>query len=735
MRFRWPAILILAVLWLGAALALRQCGNSPWPRGEAATATYFTSFSTQIKSLDPSTANFTHESAVIDNIVEAPVAYHYLHRPYRLVPQLLAELPAPQYFDREGRPLQGDPPADQVARTEYRLRLKPGIRFQPHPCFNPDARPLVRHPAVPADFGPAATRELTAEDLKTALVRLCDPRVASTMYSTFAGFLAGMRECAETIREATAAEVARRLAAGESAADLEAAPSLPDYRKIPLAACRIEDPRTLVLVLTRKYPQALYWLAMHYFAPIPFEALQFYRRPDVRAAGLSWANWPVGTGPYMLEEADFNRRIVLVRNPNFHEMRYPAEGAPGDREAGLLEDAGKTLPLTPRVVMNYERETIPNWIKFQQGYYDNSGIPTDMFDNAVAMTPGSGELKLSPEMERLGTRLTSTVPPITYYFAFNLLDPVVGGLAPERRKLRQALAIALDPQEYIALFRNGNGIAAESIIPPGLFGGSIPPGHFNTRLGLWDAAANSVRRRPISEARRLLAEAGYPGGVDPRTGEPLVIHLDHAAAGSPDFKNRFRWLASRFRLLGVELEERPTDLNRNREKLKLGNWQMLAERGWVADYPDPENFLFLFHSANAHVATGGKGPNYTNYANPNFDRLFRQLETMPDSPERLALIRQAHAILAEDCPEIWLMHPVNTILTHRWLHNYKPSGIAYDTIQYLRVDPKARADAQRDWNRPRTWPVWLALALLTIVALKPRKHTDTPTHRNDGMPK
>ncbi len=704
-------LLLLLLIWLG----LRSCGNSPWQRGAAAENTYFTSYSAQIRSLDPTTATFQHELTIVCNVVETPLAYHYLIRPYKLIPQLLTQVPTPTYYDKSGQVLPADADSAQVARAEYILRVSPDIRYQPHPAFAPDSRPLTKQPTTPGEFGPAGTREVTAADLKTALVRLSDPRLASAGYSTFRGFIAGLDRCSQEVAAAVTALNNQRLAAGESEAELQRRPSVPNYADVPLEGCQVLDKYTLRITLTRKYPQFAYWLATPYMAPIPQEALDFYHRKEVHAAGLTWGGWPVGCGPYMLEVADTNTRVILRRNPNYRECRYPSEGAAEDAANGLLADAGKLLPFIDRVVFNYERESIPNWIQFQQGYYDNSGIPNDMFDSAVTMQPGSGELRLSDEMAKRGLKMVSTVPPISYYFAFNMRDPVVGGLTPQARALRQALSMVIDTNEYITIFKNGNGLAAEGIIPPGLFGEPAPPEFMNTVLHEWDDVEKKSHRKSLSTARQLMAEAGYPGGISPQTGAPLTIHLDHAAAGLPDFKNRFQWLAARFKLLGVELAERPTDLNRSREKLTTGNWQFLFERGWVADYPDPENFLFLFHSVNGHVAT--KGPNYSNYNSPEFDVVFRQLETMPNSPARLQLIHKAQAILSKDAPVIWDYHPINTTLIHRWLYNYKPIGIANDTIKYLRIDPAERVRAQRDWNRPITWPLMLVAAVLLLAAL------------------
>ncbi len=716
-QFPWKNLLAAALVWGGVLALLQTCDNNPWEDGAAAQNTLFTTISSEIRSLDPAASNYTHEFAILDNVVEAPLAYHYLKRPYTLLPMLLEELPVPVFYDQEGRVLPGDPPPEQVARTEYTLRLRPGISYQPHPCFHPESRPLAERPGSPWDFGPVASREVTAQDFQTSLVRLCDPRSGCTVFGQLDTFLLGLGETREAVAREIQVLDQKRREAGESPEELEAFPSLPEYHQIPCPAIRILDRYTFQYTLSRKYPQFLYWLAMHYFAPVPREALVFFQRPEAREAGLRFANWPVGCGPFLLKECDLNFRIVLERNPLYHDFRYPEEGTPEDVREGRLQDAGQRLPFLDQVIFHWEPESLPAWTKFTQGYYDFSGLPADMFDQALSLPPGGGELGLSPEMAERGISMTTSVPPITYYYAFNFRDPVVGGLGERQRLLRQAISIVLDSSQFIQIFRNGNGVPAESIIPPGIFGAANPPEGLNHFVNQWDGQHS--RRLALAEARQRLAQAGYPGGVDQKTGNPLVLYLDHAAAGQPDFKSRFRWLQDHLGQLGIRLEERGFDLNRSRQRISQGNWQFLYGRGWVGDYPDPENFLMLYASRNGHVEY--HGPNYANYSNPEYDRCFQTLETMEDSPERLALIRQATEILARDAPVVWDFHPRNLALVHPWLHNFQPQTIAYDTLKYLRLEPERRTRCQREWNRPRKWPVLALLALFTIPLLLPRR--------------
>jgi ABC-type oligopeptide transport system substrate-binding subunit len=184
------------------------------------------------------------------------------------------------------------------------------------------------------------------------------------------------------------------------------------------------------------------------------------------------------------------------------------------------------------------------------------------------------------------------------------------------RKLRQAIAIAVDFEEFVSIFANGRGIAAQSPIPPGIFG--FRDGEACINRVVYDWVDGQPKRKSILEAKRLLAEAVYPGGVDEKTRQPLVINLDTTATGVGN-KSRLDWMRKQFDKIGVQLVVRSTDYNRFQDKIRRGDVQMFYY-GWNADYPDPENFLFLLHGEQGKVAKGGE--NAANYSNPEYDRLF-----------------------------------------------------------------------------------------------------------------
>ena len=145
--------------------------------------------------------------------------------------------------------------------------------------------------------------------------------------------------------------------------------------------------------------------------------------------------------------------MVLERNPNFHGEAYPSKGEPGDKQAGLLIDAGKPLPFVDKVVFSLEKESIPYWNKFLQGYFDTSGITSDSFDQSVELN-SQGEFGLTDEMKEKNINLSSAVQPSLFYLGFNMRDPVVGGDSERARLLRRAISIAVDYDEFISIFKN-----------------------------------------------------------------------------------------------------------------------------------------------------------------------------------------------------------------------------------------------------------------------------------------
>jgi oligopeptide transport system substrate-binding protein len=692
---RRQAAAVLAITGLLAG-GCREIWNDPYPRSERGQNILYSAFSERPKHLDPAVAYTEDEYNFIAQIYEPPLQYHYLERPYRLIPATLTEVPKARHYDAAGQELPADAPPAVVARSVYELHLQPGLRFQPHPAFNgrlPSAAEIAKAETV-SDFGPAKWREVVADDYIYAMKRLVHPKLHSPIGGMMAEHIVGLKELEAALQAAVKKDP-------EAWLDLDA---------FPLAGVEKVDALTYRVSLKGKYPQFLYWLAMPFFAPIPREVDRLYAQPGMREKNFSLDWFPVGSGPYMLTENNPNSRMVLDRNPNFRHETYPETGEPGDREAGLLGDAGKPLPFIDKAIFTREKEAIPYWNKFLQGYYDASGISSDSFDQAVRIGSG-GDVTLTEEMQKKGIRLLTSVRASTYYMGFNMNDPTVGGLNEKRRKLRQAISIAIDQEEFINIFMNGRGVPAMGALPPGIFGFEDGEAGINPVLYDWDARSREARRKSVEVAKRLLAEAGYPNGRDAISGEPLVINLDTTSGGMGD-KARNDWLTRQFQKIDVQLIVRSTDFNRFQEKVRKGAVQ-LYYLGWNADYPDPENFFFLLYGPESKVKKGGE--NASNYESPEFDRLFERMKNMDNTPERLAIIRQITGLLQKDAPWIWGFHPKAYALGHAWLGNRKPNNIANNTLKYQRVDAATRQERRDEWNKPVRWPLFAMLAFLVAV--------------------
>jgi hypothetical protein len=193
-----------------------------------------------------------------------------------------------------------------------------------------------------------------------------------------------------------------------------------DLDSFPLSGVEKVDRHTWRIRIKGKYPQFAYWLAMPFFAPVPREVERFFAQPGMAAKNLTLDWWPVGTGPYMLSKTIRIAAWCCRAIPIFTARPIPAK-AKRATGAGLLADCGKPLPFIDQAVFTREKEAIPYWNKFLQGYYDASGISSDSFDQAVRVNVG-GDVALTDEMRDKGIRLLTSVKTSTFYMGFNMLD-------------------------------------------------------------------------------------------------------------------------------------------------------------------------------------------------------------------------------------------------------------------------------------------------------------------------
>ncbi|NOR81587.1 MAG: peptide ABC transporter substrate-binding protein, partial [Methyloprofundus sp.] len=551
--------LFIIFSYLNLSACNEQVLNNPYPASsEKNQSVLYSSFSERPRHLDPAKSYSSNEYAFIGQIYEPPFQYHFLKRPYELEPLIATKMPEIIYLDSSEKVLTQDAAADNIAFSDYIIEIKPQIKFQPHPALaiNEQGKYLYHQLTSEqlakisqlGDFRQTGTRELTAADYVHQIKRLVHPQISSPIAELMKQYIVGLGDYAEKIKE-------------------QPRTALKDYA---MSGVEVIDKYHYKIRIKGKYPQFIYWLAMPFFAPMPWEADAFYSQQALIDKNITLDWQPLGTGAYMLEENNPNLRMVMLKNPNYHAAFYPDAGEPDDKVKGLLNDAGRKLPFIDKAIYKLEKENIPYWNKFLQGYYDASGIASDSFDQAVQFT-GDGELGLTQAMQNKGIQLQTVVTSSIAFVGFNMLDTVVGGDSDRARKLRRAISIAIDYEEYISIFMNGRGVAAQGVIPPEIFG--FIPGEQGINPYVYEWDNKQARRKSITAALQLMQQAGYANGVDSNTGKALILYLDTAASG-PDDRARLNWFRKQFAKLGIQIVIRATDYNRFQQKMLNGNAQI-----------------------------------------------------------------------------------------------------------------------------------------------------------------
>ena len=259
---RWAAVTALAA-------GVAACSNNPYPAELMSSNTLVYTFDERSpRYLDPVASYSNPESAY---------TYHYLKRPYELIPKVAMQVVAPVFLDANGQRLPDDAPAERIAESVYDVPIRPGVMYQPHPAFAKDAQGRYRyhtdHSLSRAELGgrrspwqfEQGTRELVAEDFVYALKRHATTRIEAPVYAVFAEYVIGLKQYGELIKREDA-----KLLAGLPE-DLQDKPFL-DFRRWPLAGAQAIDRYTVRIRLKGKYPQWRYWMAMPFTAPLPWEA-------------------------------------------------------------------------------------------------------------------------------------------------------------------------------------------------------------------------------------------------------------------------------------------------------------------------------------------------------------------------------------------------------------------------------------------------------------------------------
>ena len=551
---------------------------------------------------DPARVGDTRSLRITAHIFETLLEFDPLARPVKLRPRTALALPESSDDFRV-----------------WTVRIKPGIRFTDHPAFG--GRP----------------RELVAADCAYSLRRLADPAVKSPGWS--AAEQIGIAGLAALRREA----VERRQPF--------------DYDR-PIPGLQVLDRHTLRFVLDAGRPRFAQWLASAATATVAREVIE--------AHGELSMQHPVGTGPFRLAEWRRASRIVLERNPQFREMRYDAEPAPGDAQgqAILARLKGRRLPMIDRVEIDVIDEKQPTWLAFLNGEHDWIELPDGFLP--VAMPGG----RLAPHLARRGVRAERAVLPATYYTMFNMLDPLVGGYTPERVALRRAIALGIDVQREVELLRHGAAVVAQSPVAVHLSG--YVPG--------WKSEMSDYSP---ARARALLDLYGWrdrdgDGWRETPEGRPFVLEMGTQPSQET---RRFDELMERdMTALGLRVEFRAAQWSEQYKAARAGRLMMWSVSG-RASAPDGIEGLLRYDGAAAG------GINLSRFDLPEMNATIARLAALPDGPEREALFDHAKRLTVAWMPYKLRTHMASTALTQPWVVGFRRPLFWNNWFESVDIEP------------------------------------------------
>ena len=403
-----PRVLTCATLAWAAAIGAATAADAPAQVSPPAVGQKVLRYAFPVAEtgFDPAQISDLFSRTVTAGIVEAPLAFDYLARPFRMKPNTVEALPE----------ISAD-------FTRFTFRVKPGIFFSDDPAFK------------------GIKRELTAQDYVYTLKRHYDPKLKSpNLYLLENAKILGLSEVRKRALDA------KQPFAYD--AQVDGLRALDRYTfQITLAE---PSPRFHQDVLTDSGA----------FGAVAREVAEFY--------GDKIMEHPVGTGPFVLSEWRRSSRMVLTRNPNFREMFYDEEAPADDPRSQAIAKAlkGRRIPMLDRVEIAVIEETQPRWLSFlnrQSDFMDR--LPNEFASVAMPNNKVAPNLaKLGIQMDQ------APLVDATLASLFNQDNPVVGGYTPDKVALRRAISLAYNSDEEIRLVRKNQAVPAQSAVAPLTFG-------------------------------------------------------------------------------------------------------------------------------------------------------------------------------------------------------------------------------------------------------------------------
>ncbi len=405
-----------------------------------------------------------------------------------------------------------------------------------------------------------------------------------------------------------------------------------DAKFSEIVGARSTDPHTLIVELIRPSPFFLDLVWLPVFYPICADVVNAYERVDTTTGRVRWEqDWTkpprlVSNGPFNLTVWRFKRDMRLERNPLFWDkslLSIDSIAIPSveDSNAQVLAYQTGTVDWVSDVVVPYRTEMIAAKNQFYKEH-------TAEYESLKAQ--GLDPIEIDRRLPADPRNHIHVIPAMgTYFYNFNCMEKLSDGRKNpfHDSRIRRAFAMAIDKQSLTDNVRQIGEPVASTVIPPN----SIPGYHSPKGLPYNPEAA-----------RKLLAEAGYPGGKGFITVEMLFNKEGgHDLIAQAIAKN---WEQN----LGVSVILQQKEIKVFREDLKSFNY-MTSRAGWFADFGDPMTFMDIHKT--------GDGNNDRKYSNPAYDKMLDQAANEADPQRRMQILSDAERMLfEEEMPVVPLFH-------------------------------------------------------------------------------
>jgi len=529
-------------------------------------------------------------------------------------------------YDHLARPAKLKPltaeamPEPNADFTVWTARIKPGIYFTDDPAFG------------------GKKRELVAQDYVYSFTRYADPAIPSPGWTAVETWdIQGLKEAREKAQSS----------------------KKPFDYDTPIAGLKAVDRYTIRITLTKPSPRFLQELAQaDLYGAVAREVVEKY--------GDQIMAHPVGTGPFVLTQWRRASLIVLERNAAYRERFYDAEPNADDAEgqALLAKFKGRRLPMIDRVEVSIIDENQPRWLSFLNAQHDFiERVPEDF----ISLAAPNG--KLAPNLAKQGMQLHRLLNSEVFFHMFNMDDPVIGGMTPDKVALRRAISLAMDAEAEIRLVRRGQAIPAQSTYVPNTSA-------YDPKLKTENSEFNPAKAKGLLDTFGYVDKDG-DGCRDATDGSALQLVMNTTPeAFQRQIDERFE---KDMRRVNLCVKFQPAKWPEQLRAARSGKYQMWAV-AQAADKPDSLSSLTRLHGAQIG------GNNLSRFNHPEVNKLYEEAAVMPDGPERLAVFRRAALIATAYAPIKFKGHRFLTDITRAQMSGYRRPLFWQNWWEYIDID-------------------------------------------------